>query len=113
MIEVSQDQAQSFSVLRLDAGLGAGLVETRQPFVGEALNHYASVAFRDYESQPQGLANALARQADGRIDEALSEITTGQRLDPRSLVINADLAEMYISARRPVAHAASLRRNSR
>jgi DNA-binding winged helix-turn-helix (wHTH) protein/TolB-like protein/Tfp pilus assembly protein PilF len=37
----------------------------------------------------------------GRIDEALSEITTAQRLDPLSLLINADMAEMYIFARRP------------
>jgi DNA-binding winged helix-turn-helix (wHTH) protein/TolB-like protein len=37
----------------------------------------------------------------GRTDEALTEITTAQRLDPLSLLINADLAEMYIFARRP------------
>jgi DNA-binding winged helix-turn-helix (wHTH) protein/TolB-like protein/Tfp pilus assembly protein PilF len=37
----------------------------------------------------------------GRMDEGLSEITTAQRLDPLSLLINADLAEMYIFARRP------------
>lgn len=37
----------------------------------------------------------------GRMDEALSEITTAQRLDPLSLLINSDMAEMYIFARRP------------
>jgi TolB-like protein/Tfp pilus assembly protein PilF len=37
----------------------------------------------------------------GRMDEALAEITTAQRLDPLSLLINADMAEMYIFARRP------------
>lgn len=37
----------------------------------------------------------------GRMDEAVSEITTAQRLDPLSLLINSDLAEMYIFARRP------------
>jgi tetratricopeptide (TPR) repeat protein len=37
----------------------------------------------------------------GRMDEAVSEITTAQRLDPLSLLINADMAEMYIFARRP------------
>lgn len=37
----------------------------------------------------------------GRMDEAVTEITTAQRLDPLSLLINADLAEMYIFARRP------------
>jgi tetratricopeptide (TPR) repeat protein len=37
----------------------------------------------------------------GRIDEALSEITVAQRLDPLSLLINADTAEMYVFARRP------------
>jgi DNA-binding winged helix-turn-helix (wHTH) protein/TolB-like protein len=37
----------------------------------------------------------------GRMDEALTEITIAQRLDPLSLLINADLAEMYIFARKP------------
>lgn len=37
----------------------------------------------------------------GRMDEAVSEITTAQRLDPLSLLINADMAEIYIFARRP------------
>ena len=44
---------------------------------------------------------ALLLATLGRVDEALSEITTAQRLDPLSLVINADLAEIYIFARRP------------
>lgn len=35
LIEVGEDQPQSFSVLRLNAGLAAGLIEVRQPFVGE------------------------------------------------------------------------------
>lgn len=52
LIEVRENQPQSFSVLRLNAGLAAGVVEARQPFVGEALNHEASVVFCDYESQP-------------------------------------------------------------
>lgn len=37
----------------------------------------------------------------GRVDEAVSEIATAQRLDPLSLLINADMAEMYIFAREP------------
>jgi tetratricopeptide (TPR) repeat protein len=37
----------------------------------------------------------------GRVDEALSEITAAQQLDPLSLVINADKAHMLIFARRP------------
>jgi len=53
LIEVRENQPQSFSVLRLNAGLAAGVVKARQPFVGEALNHQASVAFCDFESQPQ------------------------------------------------------------
>jgi tetratricopeptide (TPR) repeat protein len=44
---------------------------------------------------------ALLLATLGRMDEALSEITVAQRLDPLSLLINADLAEMYIFARRP------------
>ena len=44
---------------------------------------------------------ALLLASVGRIDEALSEITTAQRLDPLSPVINGDLAEIYIFARRP------------
>ncbi|HJQ22849.1 MAG TPA: winged helix-turn-helix domain-containing protein [Blastocatellia bacterium] len=37
----------------------------------------------------------------GRTDEALSEMTTAQRLDPLSLVINADLALIDIFAQQP------------
>jgi DNA-binding winged helix-turn-helix (wHTH) protein/TolB-like protein/Tfp pilus assembly protein PilF len=37
----------------------------------------------------------------GRMDEALSEITTAQRLDPLSLFINANMGYLYIYARRP------------
>lgn len=44
---------------------------------------------------------ALLLATLGRTDEALTEITTAQRLDPLSLLINADLAEMYIFARKP------------
>jgi len=44
---------------------------------------------------------ALLLATLGRMDEALSEITIAQRLDPLSLLINADTAEMYVFARRP------------
>jgi TolB-like protein/Flp pilus assembly protein TadD len=44
---------------------------------------------------------ALLLATLGRLDEALSEIATAQRLDPLSLVINADLAAIHIFARRP------------
>jgi TolB-like protein/DNA-binding winged helix-turn-helix (wHTH) protein/Flp pilus assembly protein TadD len=44
---------------------------------------------------------ALLLATVGRLEEALSEITTAQRLDPLSLVINADLAMIYIFTRRP------------
>jgi DNA-binding winged helix-turn-helix (wHTH) protein/TolB-like protein/Flp pilus assembly protein TadD len=44
---------------------------------------------------------ALLLATLGRMDEALSEITVAQRLDPLSLLINADTAEMYVFARRP------------
>jgi DNA-binding winged helix-turn-helix (wHTH) protein/TolB-like protein/Flp pilus assembly protein TadD len=44
---------------------------------------------------------ALLLASLGRMDEAVTEITTAQRLDPLSLLINADLAEMNIFARRP------------
>jgi hypothetical protein len=52
----SEDQPQSFNVLRLNAGLAAALIEARKPFVGEAPNHSASVFFRNDEPQPQRLA---------------------------------------------------------
>lgn len=44
---------------------------------------------------------ALLLATLGRMDEALSEITIAQRLDPLSLLINADTAEIYVFARRP------------
>ena len=44
---------------------------------------------------------ALLLATLGRVDEALTEITVAQRLDPLSLLINADMAEMYVFARRP------------
>ncbi|MEN3331725.1 MAG: hypothetical protein V7641_1090 [Blastocatellia bacterium] len=37
----------------------------------------------------------------GRMDEALFEITSAQRLDPLSLAINANMGYLYIYARRP------------
>jgi tetratricopeptide (TPR) repeat protein len=44
---------------------------------------------------------ALLLATVGRLDEALSEVTTAQRPDPLSLAINADMAFIYIFARRP------------
>jgi DNA-binding winged helix-turn-helix (wHTH) protein/TolB-like protein len=44
---------------------------------------------------------ALLLATVGRIDQALREIETAQRLDPLSLVINSDVALINIFARRP------------
>lgn len=44
---------------------------------------------------------ALLLATVGRIDEAVAEVSTAQRLDPLSLAINADMALIYIFARRP------------
>jgi len=44
---------------------------------------------------------ALLLATVGRLDEAVAEVSTAQRLDPLSLAINADMALIYIFARRP------------
>jgi len=58
----------------LDAGPAAGVIEAREPFVGEALNYDASVASRGHESQLQRLRRsvhnfgAFAQSSSGEIE---------------------------------------------
>src|SRR5947207_8467880 len=45
LIEVRQNQSQSYGMLRLNPRLAACVVKARQPFVSEGLNHRASLVF--------------------------------------------------------------------